>query len=224
MKLQNIIIIMVSIFLMGCFVDSEEKTEHPPENIHFLALGDSYSIGESVDSTQMWPAQLVDSLGWSFDSVSVLAKTGWTTSDLLSAITPIDSGSFDIVSLQIGVNNQFRGWDYAYFQTQFDSIIQLSIDYAGSKENVFVVSIPDYGYTPFGASRQEIISTELDQYNSYMKEKSDELGVAFIDITPISRSAQGTLAEDQLHPSSDQHSLWVEQILPIVRAMPFQPR
>ena len=147
MKLQNIIIIMVSIFLMGCFVDSEEKTEHPPENIHFLALGDSYSIGESVDSTQMWPAQLVDSLGWSFDSVSVLAKTGWTTSDLLSAITPIDSGSFDIVSLQIGVNNQFRGWDYAYFQTQFDSIIQLSIDYAGSKENVFVVSIPDYGYT-----------------------------------------------------------------------------
>jgi lysophospholipase L1-like esterase len=246
MKLPFALIGFTLVFLMSCFTNNSESTpdsEITPTmdskldsiidstmeskldstidsnsiSLRFLALGDSYTIGQGVPSDKGWPEQLVDSLGWKVDSLSVIARTGWTTNDLLRAVSQIDSGSFDIVTLQIGVNNQYRGMGFEFFTTQFDSLLHLSILYAGAKDRVITLSIPDYGYTPFGASRQEAISRDLNLYNDYIKEKSIDLGITHITITDISRSELGTLAQDDLHPSSDQYALWVQKLIPVVK-------
>lgn len=126
---------------------------------------------------------------------------------------------YNLVSLLIGVNNQFRGQPFETFIIEFDSLLNISIELAGGKENVFVLSIPDYGVTPYGSEKKEQIAEELNMYNNYMKKKCLDQDIPFVDVTKISRelgASQGSLALDKLHPSGIQYSKWAEQALPYV--------
>jgi len=191
-------------------------------SISYLALGDSYTIGQGVAQIQSFPYQLRDTLTkleLNVDSIKVIARTGWTTSNLLDAIEAESPESYDVVSLLIGVNNQFQNQSYFKFQAEFGSLLDISINIAGGIENVFVVSIPDYGVTPFGSSDAENIAEALDNYNAFMKGQCEMLNIPFINVTTISRElgdSEGALAPDNLHPSGFQYSLWVEAMLDVV--------
>lgn len=193
------------------------------DSIDYLALGDSYTIGQSVDSVEKWPIQLVELLkndGFRVRELKVIARTGWTTTNLIKAITAAEPKQYKLVSLLIGVNNQYQRKPFELFETEFEQLIKTAIDLAGGKENVFVVSIPDYGVTPFGAGNSYSIARELYRYNSYMEVRCTELEIQFIDITTISRrlgDEEGALAPDNLHPSGEQYRQWVEVIHPAVK-------
>jgi lysophospholipase L1-like esterase len=213
-----------TLLLFACTIDNNVEPQ-PQEPIKYLALGDSYTIGQGVDESERWPKQLVAKLN-STDTVitetKIIAKTGWTTNNLLSAIENENPEGYDLVSLLIGVNNQYRGQDFAIYEKEFDSLLKIAIDIAGNKEMVFVVSIPDYGVTPFGQANAEKIAQELDEYNAYAKSSCEKLDIPFIDITEISRqmgSNYGALAKDNLHPSGDQYRNWVEEIYPVVKEL-----
>ncbi|NBC56967.1 MAG: SGNH/GDSL hydrolase family protein [Bacteroidetes bacterium] len=230
------LIFLVFICALGaCSSDEQSITHSEPEDeseiltksIKYLALGDSYTIGEGVQDLKRWPNQLVEefeSNDLSVDKLDIIAKTGWRTSDLINAIETNNPKDFNLISLQIGVNNQFSNQDFETFVEEFDLLIQKSTQIAGQNNRVFVVSIPDYGVTPFGNSwgNPEQIASEIDMYNNYISQKCSEVGIAFINITDISRSlgdSEGALAPDNLHPSGFQYGLWVEKILPVVLEM-----
>ena len=210
-------------FLLSTFSYSQElKIEKT--KIQYLALGDSYTIGESVDEKYSWPIQLKFNLfnsdsNTSLDSVRIIAKTGWTTSDLLNYISNIKiNNHYDLVSLLIGVNNQFRGYDTNIYEKEFEKLLIKSIGFANSNfSNVFVLSIPDYGVTPFGKLRDsEKIKSEINLYNEINYKISKKYGVLYFDITDISRLAEfdsTLLADDMLHPSKKMYNLWVEKIV-----------
>ena len=210
-------------FLLSTFSYSQElKIEKT--KIQYLALGDSYTIGESVDEKYSWPIQLKFNLlnsdsNTSLDSVRIIAKTGWTTSDLLNYISNIKiNNNYDLVSLLIGVNNQFRGYDTNIYEKEFEKLLIKSICFANSNfSNVFVLSIPDYGVTPFGKLRDsEKIKSEINLYNEINYKISKKYGVLYFDITDISRLAEfdsTLLADDMLHPSKKMYNLWVEKIV-----------
>ncbi|MFK7774776.1 MAG: SGNH/GDSL hydrolase family protein [Saprospiraceae bacterium] len=187
-----------------------------PEGTKYLALGDSYTIGQSVAVADRYPIQLETQLqsdSINIDTTIIIAKTGWTTTDLKNAITATDLvDTFDLVSLLIGVNNQYQGKSIEEYEIEFAQLLQTSIDFAGGKkENVFVVSIPDYAYTPFG-NGNTTISQEIDDFNLVNKTITDNVGVSYFDITPISREGLDTpelVASDNLHPSGEQYSRWV---------------
>lgn len=207
-------------------LDEVEINEPNKENpsIRYLALGDSYTIGQGVSESARWPVQLSQQIEQESSLVvelDIIAQTGWTTSNLIRAIesNDIDSADYNLVSLLIGVNNQYQNKPFSLYEIEFDSLLQIAIEIAGEKGNVFVVSIPDYGVTPFGSSDSETIAREIDQYNSYAKSRCNDAEVPFIDITSISRelgASSGALAEDDLHPSGYQYSLWTDRILPRV--------
>lgn len=177
-----------------------------------------------MSESERWPVQLSQRIEQETTlsvEVEIIAETGWTTSNLLSAINSYDinTGDYNLVSLLIGVNNQYQGKPFSLYETEFDSLLQTAIDIAGPDGSVFVVSIPDYGVTPFGSSNSEKIAREIDQYNEYAKSVCNEAAIPFIDITSISRelgSSSGALASDNLHPSGYQYSLWTDRILPKV--------
>ena len=191
----------------------------------YLALGDSYTIGESVGERERFPVQLVDSLkagGVGINTSRIIARTGWTTDELKNAITASDltaNTTFDMVTLLIGVNNQYRGRSVEAYKPEFTDLLNRAIQFAGGKkERVFVVSIPDYAYTPFGKSNATI-SRGIDEYNATNEALTRQMGVAYINITPISREGlnEPTLvASDGLHPSGKQYSRWVKLIVPAV--------
>ncbi|MFV1885373.1 MAG: SGNH/GDSL hydrolase family protein [Balneola sp.] len=196
--------------------------------IKYLALGDSYTIGESVPESMRWPVQLTDSLsgsGIELADLKIIAKTGWTTAELQEGISRTEvSPPYDLVSLLIGVNNQYRGYDIGIYRTEFRELLEQSIQFAGGDSSkVFVVSIPNYGVTPFGQSRGENrIRTELLEYDAIAKQIASEYGIPFINITPISEDAKkdmSLIAEDELHPSGKMYSLWVHEMLPTVRSL-----
>lgn len=201
---------------------NDSETEET--DLQYLALGDSYTIGQGVSESERWPVQLSQRIEQETTlsvEVEIIAETGWTTSNLLSAINSYDinTGDYNLVSLLIGVNNQYQGKPFSLYETEFDSLLQTAIDIAGPDGSVFVVSIPDYGVTPFGSSNSEKIAREIDQYNEYAKSVCNEAAIPFIDITSISRelgSSSGALASDNLHPSGYQYSLWTDRILPKV--------
>jgi lysophospholipase L1-like esterase len=192
------------------------------ENMTYLALGDSYTIGESVPENLRFPELLVDSLkaaGINMGSPRIIARTGWTTDELKNAIE--NSGlttdsRFDMVTLLIGVNNQYRGRLVDTYKPEFTDLLNRAIQFAGGKkERVFVVSIPDYAYTPFGKGNANI-SKGIDEYNTENELITRKLGVTYINITPISREGLKTpslVASDDLHPSGKQYQLWVNHIL-----------
>jgi len=191
--------------------------------LSFLALGDSYTIGESVAESERWPVQLSKSLAKNSVEVAspqIIAQTGWTTDELKEKIVSENiTKTYDLVSLLIGVNNQYRGRSVEQFQKEFIELLEIAIKFAGNKsEQVFVVSIPDWGITPFGGKGQnKTISEQIDLYNKVKKEETDKKGILFIDITPISRLAINDIsliAKDGLHPSKKMYRQWVEKILP----------
>ncbi|MBX2894237.1 MAG: SGNH/GDSL hydrolase family protein [Cyclobacteriaceae bacterium] len=181
----------------------------------FLALGDSYTIGESVVEPERWPNQLAEKLKLS--KPTIIATTGWRTDQLKAAIEAAKlKHEYDLVSLLIGVNNQYQGRPIEIYEQEFEELLQMSIMLAkGKTENVLVVSIPDYGYTPFGKAKQEKISAELNQYNAINKRIADKYGIRYFDITPISRKGledAELIAPDGLHPSGKMYAQWVELI------------
>jgi len=221
-----IVIIMTSISCSEQFIVSEVVPTDDP--IYFLALGDSYTIGQGVPEEDRWPNQLTERLEESGSEISgtqIIAQTGWTTSNLLSALNNEDLtalGDSNLVSLLIGVNNQFQGLSFKDFTCEFEYLLEKSIGYAGTKDLVFVVSIPDYGVTPFGSNNSEMIAEELDMYNDHMKSKCESFEIPFIDITEISRElgdSEDALAPDNLHPSGFQYREWVEEMIPVVIAL-----
>lgn len=198
------------------------------DSIKFLALGDSYTIGESVATDKRWPVQLANRLnedGFEVKEPKIIATTGWTTAELLEGIekdNPIEN--YDLVSLLIGVNNQYRGYEIDIYKTEFRILIEQAIKFAGNKsENVFVVSIPNYGVTPFGQTRgEEKIRTELLEYDRIAKEIANDYGINFVDITPISEKAKSDLelvADDNLHPSGKMYSEWTDKIYPVDKSI-----
>lgn len=187
---------------------------------HYLALGDSYTIGEAVLEEHRWPNILRDSMrnhGVILNRPEIIATTGWRTDELLHASRQTRRRIYSLVSLLIGVNNQHQGAPIDIYRREFKELLQFALNKSGDrKERVLVLSIPDYGYTPFGITDTDKISSEIDQYNSINKEITLEHGITYIDITPISRQARQVptlVADDQLHPSGEQYKLWAEEIL-----------
>ncbi|WP_394003153.1 SGNH/GDSL hydrolase family protein [Luteimonas sp. WGS1318] len=197
---------------------------------HYLALGDSYTIGEGIAPEARWPVRLADALrseGIAIDAPRIVATTGWTTDELDAAI---DAAAlrppFDLVSLLIGVNDQYRGRDVAAYAPAFEALLRRAIGFAGSDPaRVFVLAIPDWGVTPFGAhSGRDVvaIARELDAYNAAAAAICAAHGVAFVDIAPVSRARGGEtdmLADDGLHPSAALHAAWTRLALPVARAV-----
>ena len=186
--------------------------------VRFLALGDSYTIGQGVPEEDRWPVQLVKRLGLrgvETEKLSIIAQTGWRTDDLKDAIAREKPDStYNLVSLLIGVNNQYQGMDIARYPDDFRELLETAIALCGGdKEGVFVLSIPDYGYTPFGQSAREMISAEINAYNQINRDITSEMDIAYFDITPISREALSKpeyLASDNLHPSGEMYARWVD--------------
>ncbi|MBX2898681.1 MAG: SGNH/GDSL hydrolase family protein [Cyclobacteriaceae bacterium] len=182
----------------------------------YLALGDSYTIGESVTEAERWPNQLAAKL--KIGKPEIIATTGWRTDQLQAAIADAKlKPDYDLVSLLIGVNNQYQGKPVAVYEKQFEELVQTAIQLAkGKHQHVVVVSIPDYGYTPFGKEKQEKISKELNVYNEIGKRIALRYGVRWFDITPVSRNGltdSSLVASDGLHPSGKMYAQWVEIIL-----------
>ena len=193
--------------------------------VRFLALGDSYTIGESVSESERWPAQLVAALRMQHVAIAdplIIARTGWTTDELDHAITEKNlQGTFDLVTLLIGVNNQYRGRSVEEYRDEFKALLRRAIGFAGERAgHVLVVSIPDWGAMPFAEGRdRKQIAKEIDAFNAVNWEESVRAGVPYVDITPLSREAERHpefIAEDGLHPSGTQYKYWVELITPKV--------
>ncbi len=206
-----------------------EKTMLPdsnPTNVNsltYLALGDSYTIGESVPQIQSFPYQLVTELRAHkllFGKPKIIAKTGWTTDELQSAINAENiTEKFDMVTLLIGVNNQYRNYPKDVYRKEFAALLQKAIASAGgNKKHVFVVSIPDWGVTPFGKNsgrNVQTIAAEIDEFNAINKEETLSQGISYTNITPASRNAatDGSLvAEDGLHPSGKMYGDWAVKV------------
>jgi lysophospholipase L1-like esterase len=188
----------------------------------YLALGDSYTICESVDESERWPNILSDRLiekGMIIRSTEIIARTGWRTDNMLTAAKKLleKDQKFDMVSLLIGVNNEFQGKSPEEFKPEFEKCLSYAIQKSKEGVNgVFVVSIPDYGYTPFGKKNQKSISKRLDAYNEICEESCSAKNVAFYNITSISRSDlndKTLVAKDGLHPSGKQYGLWVDSFI-----------
>jgi len=197
-----------------------DTSENNEPALSFLALGDSYTIGESVLETERWPVQLKDSLkakGVIVDDPKIIATTGWRTDQLKDAMTPLEKFDYDMVSLLIGVNNQYQGKSAEDYRVEFEELLNLAVERAGGdKDKVFVVSIPDYGYTPFGEQNQKTITKELNEFNQINLAITSGYGIRYFDITPISRGGlddPDLVAPDSLHPSGKQYSLWVAEIM-----------
>lgn len=195
--------------------------------LSYLALGDSYTIGEGVPDAGRWPVQLAVRLrreGVALDDPTIVATTGWTTDELSAAM---DAATFtppyDLVSLLIGVNNQYRGRGVDDYRDEFRRLLERAIALAGQRAGrVLVLSIPDWGVTPFahGSGRDVLrIADELDVYNAIAHDESARRGAHFVDITGISRQHPALLADDGLHPSAAQYALWTEAAVPTALAM-----
>jgi lysophospholipase L1-like esterase len=190
--------------------------------IRFLALGDSYTIGEGVLEHERWPNQLADRLrgrGYEMD-VAILARTGWTTGELADAIRAAPPvGRYDLVSLLIGVNNQYRGLDLDSYRAEFSSLLEQSLQFAdGRTKRVIVLSVPDWSVAPFAAEKDRArLSVGIEAFNAVIRDESARAGVRYVDVTPVSRLAMhdpSLLASDQLHPSGRMYLHWVDLILP----------
>ena len=210
-RIFNLLILL----LMQYKIDAQDKA------LTFLALGDSYTIGESVPIFENFPYQTVQLLrknGISVHAPEIVAKTGWTTDELMAGINRTTfEKSYDIVTLLIGVNNQYRGKDPSTYEKEFEKLLNKAIAFAGgNKQHVFVLSIPDWGATPFAASRDRIkIGNEIDLFNSINKKSTDAAGIAYISITEGSREATSNaslVAKDGLHPSGLEYGRWARKL------------
>lgn len=215
------IFIALGIFPLSC-MNAEKNI---PEKLSLLCLGDSYTIGEAVAESERFPVQLVDSLekkNIQFSQPEIIATTGWTTDELMTAIREKNiSSTFDFVTLLIGVNNQYRGRDTANYRKEFLELLEKAIQFAGNKKSrVIVLSIPDWGVTPFAEGRdRKKIAEEIDQFNAINREEAMRAGVHYLDITGFTRQAvqePALTAHDGLHPSGKCYSLWIPGLVEII--------
>lgn len=219
------------IFLLAVSISSCKKTDPVPNipivNAHtFLALGDSYTIGQSVSADQRFPNQtagILRSQGFRINDPNIIATTGWTTGNLLSALNANPpSQNYSIVTLLIGVNNQYQGRSLDEYRLEFNTLVSKAITYAGNKsERVFVLSIPDYSVTPFAQnSDTAYIARQIDLFNQVNKSIAAASSVNYIDITAISRQGRtdnSLHATDGLHPSGKQYLMWSELLAQAIR-------
>lgn len=191
------------------------------EGMSYLALGDSYTIGESVPANENFPSQLAAALsksGKTYESPVIIARTGWRTDQLIDAVESASlKKEYSLVTLLIGVNNEFQGRTLPEYERDFTLLCQKSIELAGNKKKrVIVLSIPDYGFTPYGETNQKRISERIDLFNASNKRISDSLGLNYVNVTEISRrglAEPDLVAEDGLHPGAKMYALWVKEIL-----------
>lgn len=201
----------------------------PIDTLRYLALGDSYTIGEGVNYSDNFPSQLaVQTNELHGDSLymlppNIIARTGWTAAQLLQQAEQENLlPSYDLITLLIGVNNQYQGRPFSAFEADFEALLDFTLRMTeGDSSRLVLLSIPDYAYTPFGQNSNDPqrISTEIDKYNAYIKQRAIVLGLTFVDITDISREALDKLdllAPDGLHPSKQMYARWVERLLPVV--------
>ena len=191
-----------------------------------LNLGDSYTIGEAVLSAENFPHQLqlqLNNSGIEISSPEIIATTGWTTDELMNGINEnLPSPPYDLVTLLIGVNNQYRGKSIDEYRKEFCELLDLSIKYANNNSaHVIVISIPDWGVMPIAEGRdRKKIAEEIDAFNKVNEEEAIKSGCPYCNITAISRIATTDIslaASDGLHPSAKQYELWVEKIFPLAK-------
>ncbi|MFN2458188.1 MAG: SGNH/GDSL hydrolase family protein [Chitinophagaceae bacterium] len=213
----------------GC---NKQRTDNPTTNPtgmngkKYLALGDSYTIGQGVQPNERFPYLTVSLLrqqNFAMQDPQYIATTGWTTGNLLTAINNQGSiGVFDVVSLLIGVNDQYQGLDTAGYRTRFTQLLNKAVELAGNRPSrVFVLSIPDYSATPFVSNvYKEKVSKEIDAFNNINKQISLKSSITYIDITSLSREAANDLtllADDRLHYSAKEHQKWAEKLAPLMK-------
>jgi len=200
------------------------EAQQPIAELRFLALGDSYTIGESVAAAERWPMQLAERLrkqGVAIADPQIIARTGWTTDELNTAIDEANpQGPFGMVTLLIGVNNQYRGRSGQEYRGEFVGLLNRAIRFAGGRSSrVIVLSIPDWGVTPFADGRDRPrIAEEIDLFNRIAQEEAEAAGAQFVDITPESRKAATDpvlTAPDNLHPSGAMYAAWTTLLLPV---------
>ena len=196
----------------------------------FLALGDSYTIGQSVEISERWPVQFLKELKTNtsaIDTLQIIAQTGWRVDQLKEAMNNSNlEPPYGLVSLLIGVNNQFQGQDAVGFRPEFIEILEKSLKLVENRtERLFVVSIPDWGSSPYGKTLNRIqISKEIDDFNLVLKEESEKRGIRYFNITTISRTAltdDSLIASDGLHPSGKMYKLWVDKMIPVISKINF---
>lgn len=199
--------------------------------LRYLALGDSYTIGEGVEPAERWPHRLAELLAAEGlplvgGSPEIIARTGWTTDELTAAISEAKpQGPYDLVTLLIGVNDQYRGRSAEAYRPEFQRLLEAAIGFAGGRpERVIVLSIPDWGVTSFAVSSErfapERIAREIDAFNAAAKAETGRAGAAFLDVTEATRTAgnrAGELVGDGLHPSGRQYARWTEAALPLAQ-------
>lgn len=227
----GLLLLIISHFVTACQPIQKKSAMETLHSTHqssitFLALGDSYTIGEGVETSQRWPMQLARRLreeGVAIADPRIIATTGWTTDELAAGIERAQiRESYGLVTLLIGVNNQYRGRGVEEYRSEFRALLAQAIAFADNKPtHVVVLSIPDWGVTPFATGRNpEQISQAIDLFNAVNRAESADAGVGYVDITPISRQAANDLsllAGDQLHPSGTMYEGWVELLLPVVK-------
>jgi lysophospholipase L1-like esterase len=221
-------IIIITLVVSGCAktIMNKQQVNIIPSGqpqLTYLALGDSYTIGESVPVTENFPNQLQKQLA-NIKEPHIIACTGWTTDELISAIekSSTQQHKYDIVTLLIGVNNQYRNGSTAVYRIQFKQLLNTAINYAGgNRAHVFVLSIPDWGVTSFAKDRdRDKIANEIDTFNAINKQETEKAGITYINITPITKQAAkdaSLTAADGLHPSAKMYGLWVNELLPAVK-------
>ncbi len=229
-SIHNLTIVLL--LLISCSSSEEiglavEQTQEIQESLSYLALGDSYTIGESVAYEDSFPIQLTNRLEEPLEKTiapTIIARTGWRTDDLLNTIDASGTNEpYDIVTLLIGVNNQYQKRTFSQYENEFPQLLTKAIALAGNDtDKVVVISIPDYAYTPFSSNlNQQKISQEIDQYNAYAKMITEEKEVVFIGITDITRKGlekPELVASDGLHPSGEAYEKFVDRILPFALA------
>ena len=217
MKIQ-ILFASILIFIFNTSFMKEEK-KHT-----MLCLGDSYTIGESVEENERFPMQAIELLkkeNIEFEKPIIIARTGWTTDELATAINERNLRSkYDYVTLLIGVNNQYRGRDLENYRKEFHELLNTAIAYVnGNTNHIFVISIPDWGVTPFGNSDkrgEKKIGDEIDLFNTINKEEALKAKAHYVDITPVSREAKtnpALIAGDGLHPSGKMYAEWAKKLV-----------
>lgn len=231
--MKKIIVPILLLLFISCSSDKTavvdlQQNQNSIRIISYAALGDSYTIGESVCQTCRFPEQLKASLQALNTKVNldIIAQTGWTTTNLKSSISlQLPNNNYDLITLLIGVNNQFQNKPFSLYEQEFPELVTIAITKAsGLKQNVIVVSIPDYAYTPFGVgtgtANQAIISTQLDNYNSFAQNYCQQNNIAFVNITDITRQGlanSALVASDGLHPSQLAYAKFIERILPLAK-------
>jgi lysophospholipase L1-like esterase len=228
-------LVLISFSISALLACTKQNNAMPPDHLasrsiipitdtlSYLALGDSYTIGQSVPAKESFPYQLTHQLpGHKITEPTIIAQTGWTTGQLITAIdeSDIKDKTYDIVTLLIGVNDQYGGASQADYHIKFVQVLNTAIKFAkGDKSHVFVLSIPDYGVTPFAKGDGARIGHEIDQFNDINRQESAHAGVNYVDITGISKLAAhnpSLIADDDLHPSAAMYLMWVEKLKPVI--------